>query len=251
MIKRFRQVNENLYRGSAPSIEDVSMLKNKFGINKIVSLDYNSGKRIDRATKLLNIKHVMLPIEFAKKSSLIKFLNHNIVDLLDNDGPTFIHCAQGKDRTGLAIAMYRCEHDGWTCGKALKEAKQLGYGIGVPPQVLKVYSKLIKSSCNCKDSDVNSAYDIVSNEREDDHIGGSSTQLSWSPYEDYRVRQYPYSKDQIDWPEQYESRQDYELDDSGMDKERPSRGIPQSGGYDTSTDGINGAGPSLVGSGYI
>jgi protein tyrosine phosphatase (PTP) superfamily phosphohydrolase (DUF442 family) len=38
MIVRFRKVNDNLYRGGAPTIQDVIALK-KMGINKIVSLD--------------------------------------------------------------------------------------------------------------------------------------------------------------------------------------------------------------------
>jgi hypothetical protein len=250
MIKRFRKVNDELYRGGAPSIKDIIFLKKKLGINKIISLDSKSGKKIDRATSLLKIKHIMLPIEFGDKSSLIKFLKQDI-NKLYSDGPVFIHCAQGKDRTGLAIAIYRCEHDSWNCEEALKEAKQLGYGLGVPEKVLNIYNRIIKNICGCKDThDTNFAYDIVSNEREDDHVGGSSTQLSWSPYEDYRVKEFPYSKQEIDWPEQYESRQDFGLEDS-IDKNDSNKGIPQSGGWDTSTNGIMGSGPSLIGSGYI
>ena len=29
-------------------------------------------------------------------------------------GPVFIHCKRGADRTGVAIACYRMEHDGWS-----------------------------------------------------------------------------------------------------------------------------------------
>jgi len=55
MIRRLRKINPKLYRGGAPSVEDVIFLNRILNVKKIISLDYNAGKRIDRATKLLNI----------------------------------------------------------------------------------------------------------------------------------------------------------------------------------------------------
>lgn len=257
MIRRFRKVSDELYRGSAPSPKDLIILK-RLGVKKIVSLDRTSGMRINRAAKLLGFKHIMLPIDIGKKSTLINFLSHDIPKLFDDGGPTFVHCAEGKDRTGLAVAMYRCEEQGWSCGKAIKEAKSLGFGIGVDPRVISLYHKIIKKSCGCKDKDlhdVSYAYDIVSNERDQpygDYLLGPNEQQSWSAFEDYRVREFPYAKQQIDWPEQYQSREDYGLNDTVEDSSRDyGHGFPQAGGWDTSTNGIMGAGPSLVGSGYI
>ena len=100
MINRFRQVTPFLFRGSAPSATDVLRLKNEFGINKIVSLDRLAGNRINRPCKILGIKHIMLPIDIDHlNESLINFLKHDIKDLLLSDGPTYVHCAEGKDRT--------------------------------------------------------------------------------------------------------------------------------------------------------
>ena len=42
------------------------------------------------------------------------------------EGPVFVHCRRGADRTGTIIACYRIEHDGWRNGQALKEAKSFG-----------------------------------------------------------------------------------------------------------------------------
>lgn len=229
------------------------------GIKQIVSLDEASGRRIDRAAKLLGIKHVMLPIDINRRATLIKFLKQDIPKLFDDNGPTFVHCREGKDRTGLACAIYRCEEDGWSCGRAIKEAEKLGFGIGVSPKVVKLYKKLIKKACGCKDDnhDVSYAYDIVSNQREypsdyRDYTLDGWEQQSWSPYEDYRVREFPAAGVDIEWPDQYPSRINYGLDDSDLDESRDyGDGFPQSGQWDTSTNGIMGAGPSLVGSGYI
>jgi hypothetical protein len=37
--------------------------------------------------------------------------------------PVFVHCHEGKDRTGMIIACYRISHDRWSNVKALAEAK--------------------------------------------------------------------------------------------------------------------------------
>src|ERR1700733_6873272 len=212
MIANFHAVNKHLFRGAAPKISDLIHLKNKYGIEKIVSLDEESGKKIDRMCKLLNIKHVIIPIDLGKKSSLIKFLHHNILDLLGGE-KVFVHCKFGKDRCGLAVALYRCKHDHWSCGKALKEAKKYGFGIGVDPKIVQLYMKIIKQSCGCKDEDLSFAYDIVSNQREypsdyADYTLDTWEQQSWSPYSDYRVREFPFADTYISFPEQYQSRID-------------------------------------------
>src|SRR5258708_35241034 len=121
MIPRFRKVQDGVYRGGATSPDDVVFLKHNLGVKKIISLDKEAGDRIHRTCKLLGIKHIMLPIEIEKKSSLLNFLKHDITTLLLKDGPTFTHCAMGKDRTSLAIAIFRCEHDGWSYSDAIKQ----------------------------------------------------------------------------------------------------------------------------------
>lgn len=272
MIRRFREVNPELFRGSAPSVEDVIFLNKKIGIKKIVSLDEQAGNHIDRACKLLGIKHIMCPIDINKKSTLIRFLKHDLYKLFMKDGPTYTHCAEGKDRTGLAIALFRCMYDGWTCEKALEEAFKLGFGKGVNHKIIKLYMNIIEMVCHCHNEDVKHkhkknkndvsfnfdgmGYDVVSNQREypsdyaDYTLGGWEQQSMWSPYSDYRVEPWPYSTQEVGWDDQYHSRQDYGLDDSDIvHEDMPT--IPQSGSFDSNTQGINGAGPSFVGSGFV
>lgn len=270
MIPRFRRVNENLYRGGAPTIEDVIALNRKFGINKIVSLDELAGNHIDRATKLLGMKHIMLPIDIAKKSTLVRFLHHNLYDLLQKDGPVFVHCSAGKDRTGLAVALFHCMYDGWTCKQAYDDAVKLGFGKGIPVHIIQLYADLIQQTCGCNGKhmksskyDMNSNFDgvgydpvdIVDAQREypsdyADYTLGGWEQQSWSPYSDYRVRSYPYDSQYDDAEPQYHSRQDEGLDDGDFGI-HSNVSMPQIGQYDQNTQGISGAGPSMVGGGFI
>jgi protein tyrosine/serine phosphatase len=42
-------------------------------------------------------------------------------------GPVYVHCRQGRDRTGLEIAMYRILVQGWTRQAAISELREHGY----------------------------------------------------------------------------------------------------------------------------
>jgi hypothetical protein len=183
MIERLVKVTDNLYRGSAPTPKDLLQLKKQFHINKIVSLDRGSGERIDRACKLLGIKQEKIYLDGSKKS-LINLLKHNLKELLISDGPTFVHCHAGKDRTGLVIGMYQCKYMGMDPAKVISDAKKLGFGVGIDPKITRLYEKLIKKCAEIKDTN---AADIVSNQREyiSDNRSSSldeSQQSSFAPY---------------------------------------------------------------------
>lgn len=243
MIKRLRKVTDGLYRGSAPSIKDLQWLKEHLGIKKVVSLDRESGDRIERACKLLGIQQVKAYIDHDRKS-LYKVLSHNLKNLLIDGGPTYLHCHEGKDRTGLLSALYKCKYMGVSPTDALQEAKSLGFGVGVPPKVVRLYEKLIKS-CGSNDKDTNHA-DIVSNER--DYIGDNRDtfldemrQDSFAPYLDH-TRQNPadalyvYVNDQAPTRQNYRSEKDFDF------SEVPPNGIPNVGQYDNDA-GQRGFGP--------
>jgi len=41
--------------------------------------------------------------------------------------PILVHCLAGVHRTGLMVALFRMEYDGWTKDQAIEEMKQRGY----------------------------------------------------------------------------------------------------------------------------
>jgi hypothetical protein len=52
------------------------------------------------------------------------------LDLMDNpeNYPVLIHCRAGLHRTGVMVAVYRMEYDGWTPGEAMGELRSHGFG---------------------------------------------------------------------------------------------------------------------------
>jgi len=238
-----------LYRGSAPSPKDVKWLKDKLGIKKIISLDHKTGKKIDRVTKLLGIKHIMIPIDGSRKS-LLDFLSQDLKKLALDDGPTFVHCLHGKDRTGLFTALFKCKYMGMNPEDAIKEAKSLGFGIEVDPVILHLFEKLIRSCKPHKDKDVNEA-DIVSNER--DYISDNrdsyldeARQMSFAPYLS-KMKQWPY--DMI-----YNEINDQDMTRQNLNEERPTQdetnAVPQVGQYNNNA-GNFGVGPVYPSGGFI
>lgn len=142
-MERFVKINSNLYRGSAPSLEEVKQLKDIFGVNRIVSLDLESGEKIFDICKKLNIEQILLPIESGPELiESLDLLKDNILKLFDNDHVTFVHCYHGKDRTGLAVALYRIAM-GWSPKEAWQEAYDLGFCKGLSKTVTKFYNSYI------------------------------------------------------------------------------------------------------------
>jgi protein tyrosine/serine phosphatase len=212
MIRRLRRLTDGLYRGSAPSPKDLLWLKEILGIKKVISLDKETGDKIDRPCKMLGIDHVKAYIEGGDRKSLYHVLSQDLKHFLLDGGPTYFHCHEGKDRTGLIAALFRCKCQGWSPEQAIKEAKSLGFGVGIPPESMHLYEKIIRSCKPHKDADVNSA-DIVSNERE--YIGDNrdtyldeSRQDSWATYLDH-TRQNPMDAVYVYNNDQGPTRQNY------------------------------------------
>lgn len=256
MIQRFRKVTDDLFRGSAPSPKDVQWLKDNLGVNKIVSLDILSAKRINRTCKLLDIKHIIIPITFENfMGSLFNFLNHDLNKLFLQNGPTFVHCQEGKDRTGLAIALVQCKYLNKDPEDAIKEAKLLGFGLGVTPVIISIFEKVIRSCKILKDE--NKA-DIVSNERE--YIGDNRDsfldeghQGSFAPYLSV-TRQSPMDPVYNFIVDQSPTRENYEssklLKEHKLEENKLKENIPLVGIYNNDA-GIHGAGPAEPVGGFI
>lgn len=124
---RFARVDKNLLRGGVPSSEDLEMLRDKFGIKKIISLDGPLGNAIDGKCKELNLEHIILPLTDGNGANVDKLPG----EVIQWTGPTYVHCRHGKDRTGMACAMYRILVNGWNVEQALDEARKFGMGQGL------------------------------------------------------------------------------------------------------------------------
>jgi hypothetical protein len=138
MPDRFSQVSDNIYRGGKPNTRDLQILSDVYGIKRVISLDGEIGAEISPMCHQLGIDQIIIPIGGSESTEMIDFLKENIMDLLDIK-PVYIHCKHGKDRTGMAIALYRVKGEGWSPEDALDEALSFDFGSGLDQETKSFY----------------------------------------------------------------------------------------------------------------
>lgn len=161
MLKNFSKVTKKLYRGGKPSYDDLIEL-HKLGIKKIVSLDEQSGLDIEDICKALGFEHIIWGLTTGDDPK-VAALKSKIIPTLTLGGPTYIHCKHGKDRTSMAVAMFRI-YTGWSLKDALEEAKQFNMGVGLSKSTHDSYFNAVKEYYT--EFDQNNNGDIVGLSRE-------------------------------------------------------------------------------------
>lgn len=127
-LPNFHQVNEHVYRGGQPSPEAWQSLA-QMGVKTVIDLrreDEHSTAAEGQAVKAAGMTYVNVPMKGVVAPSDGQIAK--VLALLDTEGPVFVHCKKGSDRTGAVIACYRIAHDRWQRQQALQEAKSFGMG---------------------------------------------------------------------------------------------------------------------------
>ncbi len=148
-IQNFHKVDANVYRGAQPTPDGLRILA-RLGIRTVIDLRLpREGADLEAKTVSdLGLHYVHIPLNGFEAPS-----NANVVKALgimedSSQGPVFIHCRRGADRTGTVVACYRIEHDGWANRKALAEARGLGmywYEVAMRRYVLSFVPNAIRA----------------------------------------------------------------------------------------------------------
>jgi uncharacterized protein (TIGR01244 family) len=126
-IPNFHKVDDRIYRGAQPNPQAWESLA-QLGVKTVIDLrpsSEHSCKDEKQLVEAAGMQYVNVPLKglvAPSNKSISKVLS--LVD--DSDGPVFVHCRRGADRTGTVVACYRITHDGWTNQKALREAASYG-----------------------------------------------------------------------------------------------------------------------------
>lgn len=124
-VPAFDKVSPALYRGGQPTAEGFANLR-RAGVRTVVSLrTLGSDTSALRGTGLLylrlSFKHV-----HPEDEDVLAFLR--TVEEPANQ-PVFIHCRDGRDRTGMMVAAYRVIEEGWSKADAIAEMKKMGFDV--------------------------------------------------------------------------------------------------------------------------
>ena len=128
-IDNFGRVDERLYRGAQPEGRDYTDLA-ALGVKTVINLtSYDAEPNEKSLTEQAGMRYVQIPMTGhvpPTRAQLAQFLG--IVNNAASQ-PVFVHCVEGKHRTGVMTAAYRMTTDGWTPDRAFKEMKQYKFGF--------------------------------------------------------------------------------------------------------------------------
>jgi tyrosine-protein phosphatase SIW14 len=125
-VSNFHQVDDHLYRGAQPLPQGFQSLA-KLGIRTVVDLRRQHSIADEAAAvRAAGMRYINLPMSGYRNPTDAEITKILALVQSISDGPVFIHCRRGADRTGTVVACYRIAHDHWTNQKAIAEAESLG-----------------------------------------------------------------------------------------------------------------------------
>ena len=125
-IPNFHQVDTNVFRGAQPAPREFQNLAH-LGIKTVLDLREESHARSERKiVEAAGMRYISLPLSGREAPSSAQIAQALAVLEDSSNGPVFVHCRRGADRTGTVIACYRITHQQWSNEKALDEARNLG-----------------------------------------------------------------------------------------------------------------------------
>jgi len=155
-INNFDQVNEQVYRGAQPSDEGFRYLA-KIGVKTVLDLREADSRAAAerRAVVASGMQYVNIPMTGLTAPTAAEITT--ILALMEDggNGPVFVHCMRGADRTGAVIAAYRIDHDQWDGARALKEAMSHGMSFFQLPRqrFIRTFQERIEAKVLAKPSE--------------------------------------------------------------------------------------------------
>jgi protein tyrosine phosphatase (PTP) superfamily phosphohydrolase (DUF442 family) len=124
----FAQVAAGVYRGGRPDQPGVAVLV-KMGVKTIIDLENDDAAiaaergwaQADGLNFVSRPMNGLATPDDAEVNDILARINDPA------NQPVFVHCMQGKDRTGLIIALYRVIEEGWPPAKAHDEMMAHGF----------------------------------------------------------------------------------------------------------------------------
>ncbi len=118
------RVAPGVFRGAQPQRGGYATLK-AMGVRTVINLRSSHGEA--RAVEAAGMRSVELPMTtFADVD--VETVRQAVALMADPaNQPVFVHCAHGQDRTGVVVAVYRMDVDGWAEAEAEEEMQAFGF----------------------------------------------------------------------------------------------------------------------------
>jgi tyrosine-protein phosphatase SIW14 len=127
-VQNFGQVTSTLYRGAQPTSEGYRELKD-LGVEIVVSFRQEKGENEHERTAVEGQKMRFISIPWnAFRTPTDDQVRQYLEVIRANPGKKiFVHCQQGRDRTGTMVAVYRITAEHWCVESAVREMRAYNY----------------------------------------------------------------------------------------------------------------------------
>jgi protein tyrosine/serine phosphatase len=125
-IRNFGKISDSYYRGAQPTARDFPALA-ALGIRTVLDLRLTGESSEQARVEQAGMKFYQIPMTTSDRPSdaaVSQFL-----DIVNNPAnqPVFVHCQEGRHRTGVMTAIYRIATDGWTADRAYAEMDRFNF----------------------------------------------------------------------------------------------------------------------------
>lgn len=121
-VINFAKVSPALWRGAQPSREGFQALE-KAGVTTVINLRIGEDNSDEPLLAGTGLRYIQIPMKAWSPDAgqLKQFLQEVENVRRQGHGAVFVHCQQGRDRTGYSVAAYRMVMEGWTADQAIAE----------------------------------------------------------------------------------------------------------------------------------
>lgn len=126
-IKNFGKVTESIYRGAQPKDGEYWTLRTH-AIKTVLDLRDDPESYAKQRVEECHLTYINLPMSSSRRpgpefpAAFFNVVNDRSL------GPVYVHCAGGRHRTGIMVAAWRIEFQGWGLNRAMKELESYDFG---------------------------------------------------------------------------------------------------------------------------
>jgi uncharacterized protein (TIGR01244 family) len=129
-IFNFGQISPGYYRGGELEGHDADDLA-RLGVKTVIDLRSDDDYEPEEAQLVssAHMKYVRIPMTTRVAPTAAQIATFLSIVRDPANQPVYVHCVEGRHRTGVMTAVYRMTVDGWDADRAFDEMKQYKFGL--------------------------------------------------------------------------------------------------------------------------